>query len=433
VPALRRSPWGWKSGEGLNIILVALAALYLAFTVVYIQSSGLFDYIGADFRVFRASAEIAVTQGFGQVYDIAPQGAQDTVQSRLYQEYATGPERANYAVIPLPYLPAYVLLFLPLLLLDPLSGFIIWTILNAAGLVLYLWRFRRALPAYQGRDLTLLLLLSYPAFLNLFFGQVNLLLLICLGEFYLALVRGREFASGLWLAGLLLKPQVLFLLLPGLLLRGRWRALAGCAAASLPILGLSLLLGGVQGMWDWAQLVLLYPGGVATNVPELMMNWRALAFNLEALLPTAAAWGIGWAGLGLTALAALSLWLRRVEPSSPRFAVVLLGTYAATCAVAWHAHVHMALPLLAVFLALEASRQLPRPALNAWAILPALVFFVTILVVPRIAPGLAGPGLLAVPGLTMLALNLFLLGWAVRTLWRREPAAAGPSGQASAA
>ncbi len=412
-----------------NIALVALSALYLAFVVAYVQGSGLFDYIGADFRVFRASAEIAVTRGFAQVYDISPQGAQDVVQSRLYREYATGPQRANYAVIPLPYLPACILLFLPLLLVDAPAGFVVWTLLNAGGLLLYLWRFRRALPAYQGDDLTLLLFLSYPAFLNLFFGQVNLLMLIGLGEFYLAMVRGKDLAGGLWLASLLLKPQALLLLLPGLLLRGRWRALAGFAAAGLPLLGLSLVLGGVQGMWDWAQLILLYPGGVATNVPELMMNWRALGANLERALPGPLAWGLAWAGLGLTALAALSLWLRRVEPTSPRFAVVLLGTCAATCAVAWHAHIHMALPLLAVFVALEAGRQLPRPALYAWALLPALAFFGAALLVPLVAPGLIGPGLLAAAGLTTLALNIYLLGWAVRAEWRSAaPAAAsGPA------
>ena len=72
-----------------------------------------------------------------------------------------------------------------------------------------------------------MLLISLPVFLNLFTGQVNVWLVVCVGEFMRASISGREFRSGLWLGGLLLKPQALLLLAAGLLMRRRARILAG--------------------------------------------------------------------------------------------------------------------------------------------------------------------------------------------------------------
>ena len=58
-----------------------------------------------------------------------------------------------------------------------------------------------------------------PVFLNFFFGQVNLWLLICAGEFFRAFLSAKPLKAGLFLGGWLLKPQLLILIIPFLLIQ----------------------------------------------------------------------------------------------------------------------------------------------------------------------------------------------------------------------
>lgn len=460
---LRRRSSGGGVERWLSLVGLLLAVFYLAFVWIYLQVAGLFDYMGFDYRVFLASAEIATSRGFAAVYfDGDPDlPVQEEFQRPIYEAYATGPGRANYATGPMYYLPAFLLLFLPMLLLPPGTGFVVWTALNGAVLLLYLWRFVRALGDRDVHGALALVVLSYPAFLTLFLGQVNVLLLVVFGEFLLATMRGQAFRGGLWLGGLLLKPQTLVLILPGLLLqscphlvslvrrgRGRpgegtasvpprgstirrparpwerigWplRVLLGLALSGLGILALSLLLAGIEGLRNLGRQLFFYPGIQSTTAPRLMMNWRGLGANLALWLPSPVAGAVAIAGLALTVGVALSLWWRPADPASPRFFLILFGTYAATCAITWHAHIHMALPLAVPLLYLYARRRLSPIILALWAALPAVVFFVAAILLPGVAANLAGLG--------MFVLNLGLVGWAIGAFWRgRPPRMAGPA------
>src|SRR5207249_3484643 len=169
--------------------------------------------------------------------------------------------------------------------------------------------------------------------------QVDLLLTIALGEFMFGMVGGQRFRAGLWLAGLLVKPQTAIILLPGLLIARQFRALAGFAFAAAAVLAVSCLLAGTDGMQDYAQLVanyLSFQSGATS--PEAMMNWRSLGLYLHAV-------GIDfdsavvWIGSGLTVLLALRLWLRRADDRAAPWGILVLASYAAACSVAWHSHV----------------------------------------------------------------------------------------------
>lgn len=400
-----------KASQWLNFAWLAVAVFYALFTAGTLRTRGLFDYLGSDYLAFRASADISRALGFAQVYDLA---TQDAYQRPLFEAYASGPLHGAYAPVPTPFLPPFIFMLWPLLLLAPVPGFVAWTAVNAAGLALYLWRFTRAV-GLRCREYLFPVLLSAPAFATLFFGQVNVWLLVCLGEFFLAFSREKEFRSGLWLSGLLLKPQMLVLLLPGLLIGRRFRALAGFAAAGLVIGVLSLLLAGPQGTLDLGRLLLGYSRGLATNNPQVMVNWRSLAVNLQAVLPGAWAWVAAGIGMALTAALGLALWFRPAALPSVQPGVALLGTYAATCAATWHAHVSAALP--AVVLLLGVRPQVPRWLVNLWLLIPTLLFPVAFLAVPGIAHNLVG--------LSLLLLNLLLVGWASHTLWRPQARPAG--------
>jgi hypothetical protein len=446
--ALARTPFrGLSSGWWSKLLLALLVLFYLFYVAGTLATRGLFDYMGSDFVSFRSASEIVWKHGFAQVYDL---GLQERYQLQVCQAYAADPGRC--ATAPTFYLPAFVLLFLPLSLLPPVPGFILWTVLNLLVLGFYLWRFMRAVGLGDRGTLLAMALLSGPVFANWFFGQASLWLLICLGEFLLAgtcgkdlypswptsfartgetswrrtarkllarfgsflgsIVGGKEFRAGLWLGGLLLKPQILILLLPGLLIGRRFKVLAGFALAAAVVLALSLLLAGPQGLLEYGKLLLNASGDMATTNPWVMMNWRSLATNLEVLLPSRFAWGLAYGGMGLTALAGLSLWLRPATIPSVRFDTAMLGTYAASSAVTWHSHTNLAAPLI-VLLLLLAKQGLSRAAVDVWFFVPALLFPIAFFTVPAIAHNLAGLGL--------FALNLYLVGWAVWALWRPQP------------
>jgi len=394
--ALGLRPW-------LNLGLAVLGLFYLAFGLFYLWTGRVVNHLGVDFRTFRASAEIAWKYGFGAIYDPAKQ---DEFQKPWYDQGIFGTGFDSYDYAPTYYLPAFVLLFLPLLLFDPRTSFYLWTGLNVLLLVLYLWRFQRALQDRPDWGILSRMVLSVPVFTTLMAGQVNVLLLICMGEFILALRKGRDFPGGLWLAGLLLKWQVLVLFLPGLLLGRRFRTLAGFALAAFLILALSVVLVGPEGLLAVGNLYLKASFGENRTInPQLMMNWRSLAANLGQVLPTALAWVPAVIGMAATAIAALALWVRRPEASSPAFGFVLLGTYAATCAASWHMHIYTSLPLILPLLLLYGQGQVSWKVIYLWLYVPAVLFPLLYLLTSELSFNLIG--------LTMLGLNLFLLGYSI--------------------
>ncbi len=401
-----RKPEARNWSRLIPLILGVQALLYALYTMGAIWTGGLFGFAGIDYRSFRASAEIVATRGFSELYDL---NIQEQFQRPLYESSVKSGSGTRYETAPLYYLPVFVLPMLLLLPFSPVAGFVFWTVLNALLLLLYLRRLGSTLSSTGGLPPWTLLLFSLPAFWTLFFGQVGVWLLVCLGEFLLAILRGKEWTAGFWLAGFLLKPQALILLLPGLLLARRFKVLAGVVLAGLALVVLSALLAGPPALLALGRLFIDSTAGLATNNPFLMMNWRALAVNLETVLPSPLAWGLSIAGLSVTAAAALSLWVRPTRVRED-FSLILLGTYAATCAVSWHAHMHMALPAAAPLLALVAAGRASRAMLAAWVAIPALVFFIALVLVGRLAMNLAGLG--------MLAMNVVIAGWSARELWR---------------
>jgi hypothetical protein len=405
---------GLAPRQWLNLLWIALFAFYISFAGWYVATGSLCDYMGADYRAFYASAQIARDRGFAQVYDLK---TQDAYQRPLYDQCYSGPARVPYVPVPMPYLPPFVLLFMPMAPLPYMTSYFVWIFLNLALIVLYMFRFKRALGAVNGGDIMAQLLVCLPVFSNFFLGQVNGWMLICLAEFLLALMKGKDFRAGLWLVGLLVKPQTLILILPGLLLARRFKSLAGFTVSCVAIAGISMLLAGGYGLGDLAILILHYVRGLPTNAPEAMMNWRAVAFNLSNLVPPNVAWAISMGGLMVTAGVGLSLWVR---PSllPDRLPLILFGTYAATCAATWHSHTHMILPLIPLILYLYAQKQISWRLVYLWLLGPSLIFPIMLAVKPDIAYNLFG--------LSMLGLNMLLVTWTMSKVWGK-PDSSPPS------
>ena len=98
------------------------------------------------------------------------------------------------------------------------------------------WRAASFFPAERRLLAGGLVLVSTAVVLSVWFGQPQLFLAVAFGEAFVAFRKGRDLTAGLWLAIILFKPQYLALMLPILLWKRRWSALAGIVAGGLVIL-----------------------------------------------------------------------------------------------------------------------------------------------------------------------------------------------------
>jgi hypothetical protein len=415
LPFVRFTPREW-----FNLGLLLIAMFYLLYLVMMLYLAGIFHYVGLDYHGTWCSLRFGHANGFVHTYDLASQ-AQFHILAN-----ADVPAYAACNTPPSPYPAVFLALLQPLVLLPPLPGFIAWTAFNVALFAVYCYRLSKAVGGDCSPGAVVKLLLAYALYENLMAGQFNVIPFVCFCECILAYHRGQQTRSGAWMAGMLFKPQVLLLVLPGLLIGRRPKVLAGFVLASVVLGIISLGLTGFEGMFELLRLLQYYGGGMPPSFPEVGMNWRGLAINLAPVVGEAAAWAVAIPGLVLTVGAGLAVWLApRRGSDDDQFVVALLGSFAASSAVTWHSHIYSGLPVLAPLIYLRARGRLPEWLFNAWLALPAAAFFIGTYV-PQPALGHRSAGV------TMLFVNVALVAWATRELWwpgrATTPRDAGPHG-----
>jgi Glycosyltransferase family 87 len=413
VAPRHRRPLGGLTGQAwVNLAIAALILYYTAQVILNIAWSNMFGDLGIDFRSFWSAGYVANHHGYAAVYDLAILGG--TERSLLPTAASTS---FVFQVIPTPYLPVFILPFQVLALLPPTVAAYIWIALNTVATGLYLWSFlrRAGIQRIQFR-LLLLAAVSAPVFLNLFTGQVNLLLMICIGESLLATLSGRHFHAGLWLAGMLLKPQSLILIIPALLIRRQLKPLAGLLAGGAAVVAASWMLAGSAALTALARLWLGYAGGLPTNDPQLMMNWRMIAISLGNVGAAALAPAIVVGGIAATIVAVLTVWWRQAASDDSQFEIAFVVLLAGTAVVTWHSHVHMAMILLPPLLLLaHRHRDVLGNLLEWWVLLPAALYVLRILLAAIMHLGRLGGGAYALldflAGIGLFGMNVLLVAW----------------------
>ncbi len=392
---------------------LGLAALFVFYIVQFILDGvwgNLCGHLAIDYCSFWSAGFLANTKGYGAMYDLQ---LMRQVQTQIFPHLQ--------ATTPTPFMPVFILPFQVLALLQPAAGYWVWTLLNIAALIGYLFYFSRQVtqsPA-PGRFFVLVLL-SIPVFTNFFTGQINVWLTICMGQFLLDLLADRPYRAGLWLAGLLLKPQLMILILPVLLLQRAVKSLIGFTAGACLLIAASLALAGPDGLQSLIRLWLGYAGGLPTNDVGIMMNWRMIGLHLADWTTASIAWPIAALGMLVTVLFTFFLARKRFDMNSSSLSFLLLGTLAATGAVTWHSHIHTAMILIPVFLFLTIKNWLAPGLLAWWVFLPGAVYGITVLLAALIQlsvlPADLGSILDLSRGLSEFGLNLYLLWYASQKL-----------------
>jgi len=364
----------WK-----NPIFIISASMSIYIIISFFIYGSFHTTYGGDYLAYWSVGKIADQKGYSEIYDL---NNLRSVQTQEFESLGVL-ERADASsppIICVPYFSFFVLPFQILSKFELIYGFWLWTIFNLIILIGYLVFFlRKILPEggaiEKGLKLLIPILISYPVLSNIFNGQVNVLLLVCAGECIRNAVRKKPILSGLWLGGVLIKPQLLILIIPIILIMRNWKVLTGFIASSGIILLTSFILSGFYGTKALINLWLGYSTGFATVNPEAMINWRMIGFNLNLLLNTSLGWIITSLGMVLTILALYFLIKQNPLLGSPSWVIMMLVVFSTTLAITWHAHNHMAMVLIPFLFYALLYKLLSEKILFLWATATQVVWF----------------------------------------------------------
>lgn len=366
----------WK-----NLVLVIVFCFYcLSFLGNFFMYRGL----PADYLAFWSVGKIANQMGFSEIYDLTNlRNTQDEGLDLLSRkEQKVGP---SFPTMPVPYFALFIVPFQLLARVGLITGFWVWTIINLVVLFAYLvFLLRKMNPGNVPRisilKLLILMLLSWPVFFNMACGQVEAFLLVCAGEFMRNAINKRPVLSGFWLGGLLLKPQLLIIIIPVLLIMYSWKVLLGFLASSGIVLITSFILSGFTGMKALFNLWTNFSLGMPLNSPEAMINWRMVGYDLNYFFDTSFGWFITGLGITLTLVALFHLIKYNPLCGSPQWVLTMLAVFSATLAITWHSHYHMAVVVIPFIIYAALNKLIPEKIIFSWGVITPLTLMFLLMI-----------------------------------------------------
>lgn len=320
----------------------AAAAICAAYDLWLWISSYISDSFHNDFTFYYAAALLGLQHGWPHLYDLQLQQVElDAIRSHI-----TVAQLARY-VSP----PPLAWIVVPLTLLPYQAAYAVWSFALLAALVLA-WHLTT--PG-RGRARVIVLVAAVgwlPVIYGLQLGQPALFVAAGVAASAALVRRDRDIAAVLVLGVIVLKPQLALLVVPALLVAGRWRAFAAAAVI------LALLAG--------ASALALGPHGIATYLDRLSFAQTIHENQSQTLAAWIGNLGVTRAVQLLIAAATLGVAFRlRTRGPDVVLAVALVGGLAASP----YAHFDdlTMLGLAGVLLLRE-----PRPSWT-WAYVVALV------------------------------------------------------------
>ncbi len=341
IPFANLTPEAWR-----RLGLAAIFAFYILNFIFSVFRLGILNGVGGDFLGFWSSGKIADLYGYSQIYN--PDLAKEIqYQAVSYLKIPYESFEPNLA----PYFAFLIIPFQLLSRINVITCYWIWTIANFCLLVGYLFFFLRKLTGQKRltrKQVTILisLMLIYPVFINFIVGQVEVFLVVCCGEFVRHSLKKRPLLAGVWLGGLLIKPQILILVIPALLLMKNWKVFTGFLASAISLMLLSVMLTGVNNLQNLILLWSTFVPSNSCNSPFAMANWRMLAENINIWTGSS----FGWIPAGVGMLFTLIIWFllckNKYDFGSGKWVVNFMALLVASCAFTWHSHIHMGMVII---------------------------------------------------------------------------------------
>jgi hypothetical protein len=205
----------------------------------------------SDFASFYTAAEILRDGRGHQLYDL---NLQEEVQRSVMPEAVK--ERGG--ILPFNHPAFEAIVFLPLTAFSLHTAFWIWFSINIGFLFAVIWVLRKYLPLVGQAPFYLWAAgcLAFPPIaITLIQGQDSIVLLFFYCMAFIALRREAEFSAGGWIAAGLFKFQVSLPFIVPLLLRRRWRIIAGFSFVGTLLVIISLATVGFAGLLQYPNYV----------------------------------------------------------------------------------------------------------------------------------------------------------------------------------
>jgi hypothetical protein len=287
----------------LSMVLLCLAGLG-ATVMTARQGQTIFGpQVGADYAAFYLAGAALNADPPERLYDL-------TRQDEAY--HALLPRTPAELSLPFVYAPPLAIFARPLAALPYALSYVVWTVISLVAFRVAFGLFWRQCPGLRQLDFgtSLIAAASFCPFIleTVVGGQCSVLALLCVALSMELERRRRPIAAGAALALCLYKPTLLLLIIPMLLLTGRWRMLLGGALMTVVLGALSWWAVGTQGLLDYQQLLAHY-AAVRRDAPETFDHWKYVDFTIfvQRIIPhpPAALWwmlaGFGCAAAGVMA------------------------------------------------------------------------------------------------------------------------------------
>ena len=223
----------------------------------------------ADFKCFYAAGRI-VTEGQG------PELYVPAAQEKMLQRVIPG--HTKYFYNP----PAFVLPFVLVSRLPLMTAYWLWTALSLVALFsgLRILLDLSGLPPPQQLLLGAAALAFEPTYHNLRWGNISAFVLLLLALFFRDLLAEKERRAGVWLALLMVKPELFLILAVVLAAKRKWQCVTSYLASGLALLVVSLSVVGTRGFVRYVAMNLQALHGYTPVYTEMrlreLLNWRSL-------------------------------------------------------------------------------------------------------------------------------------------------------------
>jgi Glycosyltransferase family 87 len=218
---------------GVYTVSLPLATLAVVLGMTFIKGPHWLFYRG-DFILYYTGGTFFLTGRLDELYDFAEQAR--------FQKDTVGLESDQ--ITPFNHPPFAALLYAPFALPGFEPGLLAWLGVGLVALT-FAWRLLRRellpLAAFSTASLTLLSLRFYPTIGWLLADQNSAWSFLLYTATYVGLRRGNDFTAGAALGLLVYKPQLVLGPAFLLLIKKRWRALAGCFLTAAILVGLGFL------------------------------------------------------------------------------------------------------------------------------------------------------------------------------------------------
>jgi len=373
---MKQNNGSWSEKYGYLNILSLFAIIFLTFLYLCETRGTITNRLfGGDYLAFWSAGRVANEAGYFSIYDsnLMKNAQLDVLHSLGYQDI-------NFDYFPFPNLSILVIPFVFLSKINFLTSYWIWTIINWMFLLGYFVYFISQInPKHRKQRslfISLAVLLSFPTFNNLSWGQIDAMFFICAGEIIRNSIQRKPFITGIWIGLLVLKPQLIVLIIPALLIQRSFSILKGAIISGSLLTLSSLFISGTKGFMGMIRLWLGFLPGMASNFPEGMMNWRMVGLRFNDFFQNDLGWIITVIGILITLFYTWLMIKKQPEIGSSEWVIVYMGVLAATCAMTWHSHVHMAMIIIPFLIYGFLNEKIPIYLIHIWVFIPLLMLLI---------------------------------------------------------